>query len=51
MLLQVNHEMDVTHKLKLYIMVRLWEPCLPGNDIKPKYLCLAHRLHPDQAHL
>ena len=32
-------------------MVHLGEPCLPHLSIKLKYLCLAPRKPPDQAHL
>ena len=32
-------------------MVHLGEPCLPHLSIKLKYLCLAHRKPPEQAHL
>ena len=32
-------------------MAHLQVPCLPRLSIKLKYLCLAHRKHPDQAHL
>ena len=28
----VNHYRNITYKLKLYIMVHFWEPCLQGND-------------------
>ena len=32
-------------------MAHAEEPCLPCLRIKLKYLCLAHRKHPDQANL
>ena len=32
-------------------MAHLWELCIPAWAIKLKYLCLAQRKHPDQAHL
>ena len=37
-------------KTTLYIKDHFWEPYLPGNELKLRFFCLAHRKYPDQDH-